>query len=120
MNRRQLEHVLRAAARITGDPDVLVLGSQSILGAVLDDRLPLEATVSMEVDITFFHDPDDIKSDQVDGAIGELSCVPRDLWLLCPRSRHHHGDIAARLAVPSCRPGFGRYGARSWSLSGPT
>lgn len=27
----------------------------------------------MEVDITFFHDPDDTKSDQVDGAIGELS-----------------------------------------------
>ncbi len=73
MNRRQLEHVLRAAARITGDPDVLVLGSQSILGAVLDDRLPLEATVSMAVDVTFFHDPDDTKSDQVDGAIGELS-----------------------------------------------
>ena len=73
MNRRQLEHVLRAAARITGDPDVLVLGSQSILGAILDDRLPFAATVSMEVDITFFHDPDDTKSDQVDGAIGELS-----------------------------------------------
>ena len=33
MNRRQLEHVLRAAARITGDPDVVVIGSQSILGS---------------------------------------------------------------------------------------
>ncbi|MGH3775892.1 MAG: hypothetical protein ACRDRR_09165 [Pseudonocardiaceae bacterium] len=32
MNREQLEHVLRAASRITGDLDVLVIGSQSVLG----------------------------------------------------------------------------------------
>lgn len=73
MNRQQLEHVLRAAARITGDPDILVIGSQSILGAVPEDQLPIEATASIEVDVTFFDDPDDTKSDQVDGAIGELS-----------------------------------------------
>ncbi len=73
MNREQLEHVLRAASRITGDPDVLVIGSQSILGAVPEDRLPPEATTSVEVDVTFFDDPDDQKSYQVDGAIGELS-----------------------------------------------
>ncbi len=73
MNRQQLEHVLRAAARITGDPDILVIGSQSILGAVPEDQLPIEATASIEVDVTFFDDPDDMKSDQVDGAIGELS-----------------------------------------------
>ncbi|MDQ3152924.1 MAG: hypothetical protein M3R63_14820 [Actinomycetota bacterium] len=73
MNREQLEHVLRAAAQITGDSNILVVGSQSILGTVPDDQLPTEATTSIEVDVTFFDDPDDMKSDQVDGAVGELS-----------------------------------------------
>ena len=72
MRREQLEHVLRAAATITGDPDVLVIGSQSILGAIPEQRLPFEATASIEVDVTFFDDPQDEKSDQVDGAIGAI------------------------------------------------
>lgn len=59
MNREQLEHVLRAAARIAADPDVLVIGSQSLLGAITHDQLPLAATASMEVDVAFFDDPDD-------------------------------------------------------------
>lgn len=41
MRREQLEHVLRAAAAIAGDVDVLVVGSQSILGAIPEQRLPL-------------------------------------------------------------------------------
>lgn len=73
MTREQLEHVLRAAARIAADRDVLVIGSQSILGSLSEDDLPLEATTSMEVDLAFFDDPDEVKSDLVDGAIGELS-----------------------------------------------
>jgi hypothetical protein len=73
MNRQQLEHILRAASQIAADPAVVVIGSQSVLGAIPEDRLPLEATASMEVDIAFFDDPDNRKSDQVDGAIGELS-----------------------------------------------
>ncbi|WP_330464435.1 DUF6036 family nucleotidyltransferase [Micromonospora zamorensis] len=73
MRREQLEHVLRSACQIVGDPDVLVIGSQSVLGSIPESRLPLEATASMEVDVAFFNDPDDKKADQVDGAIGELS-----------------------------------------------
>lgn len=73
MNREQLEHVLRAASQIAADPDVVVIGSQSILGTIDEERLPREATASMEVDVAFFDDPDNHKSDQVDGAIGELS-----------------------------------------------
>jgi hypothetical protein len=73
VTREQLEHVLRAASHIVHDPEVLVIGSQSVLGAIPEDRLPLAATASMEVDIAFFDDPDDRKADQVDGAIGELS-----------------------------------------------
>jgi hypothetical protein len=73
MRREHLEHVLRAASQITGDPDVLVIGSQAVLGAIPEERLPPAATASIEVDVAFFDDPDDRKADQVDGAIGELS-----------------------------------------------
>jgi hypothetical protein len=73
VRREHLEHVLRAASQIAEDPDVLVIGSQSILGAIDEDLLPSEATASIEVDVAFFDDPNDRKADQIDGAIGELS-----------------------------------------------
>jgi Nucleotidyltransferase of unknown function (DUF6036) len=73
VRREQLEHVLRAASQIANDPEILIVGSQSVLGAIPEDRLPAAATASIEVDVAFFDDPDDHKADQVDGAIGELS-----------------------------------------------
>ena len=73
MNLDQLEHVLRAASTIVDETDVLVIGSQAVLGSIPDDQLPLEATTSIEADLAFFDDPDDEKADRVDGAIGELS-----------------------------------------------
>jgi hypothetical protein len=73
VNRQQLAHVLRAACAVADDPDVLVLGSQSILGSFDEDELPPEATASIEADIAFLNDPDRHKADRVDGAIGELS-----------------------------------------------
>ena len=48
MNREQLEHILRAASAIAHEPDVLVIGSQSVLGSFAEDDLPQEATSSME------------------------------------------------------------------------
>jgi hypothetical protein len=73
MTREQLAHVLRAVSKLTGDPDVVVIGSQSILGSYPEDELPPEATGSMEVDTTFLDDPGGAKSDLVDVNIGELS-----------------------------------------------
>jgi hypothetical protein len=73
VRREQLEHVLRAASTIAQDPDMLVIGSQSVLGAIPEHRLPEEATASVEVDIAFFDDASETKADLVDGAIGELS-----------------------------------------------
>jgi hypothetical protein len=67
VNREQLEHILRAASAIAREPDVLVIGSQSVLGSFAEGELPQEATSSMEADIAFFDDPADAK------AIGELS-----------------------------------------------
>jgi hypothetical protein len=40
LNRLELAHLLRAACTITGDRDVLVLGSQSILGSFEVSELP--------------------------------------------------------------------------------
>jgi hypothetical protein len=73
VRREQLEHVLRAASTIVGERDILVIGSQAILGTVPDEHLPIEATTSIEADLAFFDDPIDEKADQIDGAIGELS-----------------------------------------------
>ncbi len=44
MTREQLEHVLRAASQIAAERDVLVIGSQSLLGSFAEDRLPHSAT----------------------------------------------------------------------------
>lgn len=73
MRRDQLAHILRAAATIVEDGDILVIGSQSILGSFDEDDLPDRAVASIEADIAFFDDPDASKADLVDGAIGELS-----------------------------------------------
>lgn len=73
MNREQLAHIVRAAATIAGDGDIVIIGSQAILGSADADRLPDEATMSMEADVAFRNDVDASKADAVDGAIGELS-----------------------------------------------
>jgi hypothetical protein len=73
VNRQQLAKVLRSACAIAEDADVLVLGSQSILGSFDEDDLPVEATASIEADIAFLDDPTRSKSDEVEGVIGEMS-----------------------------------------------
>ncbi|MFN0064103.1 MAG: hypothetical protein ACKVPX_16470, partial [Myxococcaceae bacterium] len=74
MTREQLAHVLRAAARITGDPAILVIGSQAILGSYSETELPKVTWLSAEADIAFLNEvAGSQKSDDVDGAIGELS-----------------------------------------------
>lgn len=73
MRRSELAHVLRAAARIVDDPNILVIGSQAILGTYSEDELPEDAWMSVEADLAFLEDLDARKADAVDGAIGELS-----------------------------------------------
>lgn len=67
MNRTQLAHVLRSASRIAGDVDVLVVGSQAILGSCAEDDLAAAATASMEADVAFLDDGDRAKADEVEG-----------------------------------------------------
>lgn len=73
MRRADLAHLLRAACDVARDRDVLVIGSQSILGAYDEDDLPPAATASIEADIGFLDDPDRLKADEVEAAIGEMS-----------------------------------------------
>ena len=44
MRRDQLEHAIRTACQIIGQPEVIVVGSQSILGTFPEDQLPADAT----------------------------------------------------------------------------
>ncbi len=69
MTREQLEHVIRAAAMIADDDEIMIIGSQSILGQF--PHAPEELCVSNEVDLWPRNHPQ--RSDLVDGSIGELS-----------------------------------------------
>jgi hypothetical protein len=69
VNRAQLEHVIRAAATIAGDDEIVVIGSQAILGRYPD--APDELLVSKDVDLYPRHHPE--RADLVEGSIGELS-----------------------------------------------
>ena len=51
MRRDQLEHAIRTACQIIERPEVIVVGSQAILGSFGEDELPADATMSVEVDI---------------------------------------------------------------------
>ena len=51
MRRDQLEHAIRTACQIIERPEVIVVGSQAILGSFREDELPADATMSVEVDI---------------------------------------------------------------------
>lgn len=69
MNRAQLEHVIRASAAISGDDEIVIIGSQAILGQFPSP--PAELTVSMEADVYPKNQPE--HADLIDGSIGELS-----------------------------------------------
>ena len=69
MQRSDLEHVIRASGDIAGDTEIVVIGSQSILGQFPDASVRLLA--SMETDVYPRNKPD--LADRIDGAIGEGS-----------------------------------------------
>lgn len=69
MQRHQLEHLIRSASAIADVYEIVVIGSQSILGSFpFAPEILLE---SMEADVYPLLEPE--KSDLIDGSIGELS-----------------------------------------------
>lgn len=73
MNREQLAHLLRAVANATGERDILVIGSQSILGSLDVDDLPAITTVSVEADLGSLDTEGEAIATEIDGVVGELS-----------------------------------------------
>jgi hypothetical protein len=69
MNRTQLEHIIRAASQISGDAEIVVVGSQAIHAQPV--KLPPIAFQSDEADVYPRNHPD--RAEEIDAAIGELS-----------------------------------------------
>lgn len=69
MKRSELEHLIRAACQIADDDELVIIGSQSILGAAPD--APATLLVSNEADVYPKNHPE--RADLVDGTIGEGS-----------------------------------------------
>lgn len=76
MRRDQLEHAIRTACQIIGRPEVIVVGSQAILGTFDAGQLPTDATMSVEVDILPIADDNEETArlaDLIEGVAGEFS-----------------------------------------------
>lgn len=73
MTRAQLEHIIRAAGTIVDDTDVVVIGSQAILGEF--PTAPPEFLVSNEADVFPRNHTD--RSDLIDSTIGDGSPFQR-------------------------------------------
>ena len=76
MRRDQLEHAIRTACQIIGRPEVIVVGSQAILGSFREDELPGQATMSSEIDILPIADSNEETArlaDRIEGVAGEFS-----------------------------------------------
>lgn len=76
MRRDQLEHSIRAACQIIGKTELIVVGSQSILGSFDETELPPEATMSVEVDILPIAEGNTETArlaDLIEGVAGEFS-----------------------------------------------
>lgn len=69
MKREDLEHLIRAAAAITGEDRLYVIGSQAVLGSYPD--APSELLQSFELDLVPVRDAEN--ADLIDGTIGEES-----------------------------------------------
>lgn len=69
MRRSELEHIIRAAADISDDDEIVIIGSQAVLGQF--PEAPAELCVSMEADVFPKNHPE--RWDVIDGSIGELS-----------------------------------------------
>ena len=69
MRRDQLEHIVRAAAEVCGDTDIVVVGSQAILGS--HESPPQSMLASRDADVYPRNYPD--RAELIEGALGEES-----------------------------------------------
>ncbi len=69
MTREQLEHLIRVASDIAADDEIVIIGSQAILGQFPD--APASLRVSVEADVYPKNRPE--RADLIDGSVGEGS-----------------------------------------------
>jgi hypothetical protein len=69
MQRLQLEHVIRAASAITGEGEIVIIGSQAVLGQFPD--APADLLASIEADVFTFRSQ--LDAELIEGSIGEGS-----------------------------------------------
>jgi hypothetical protein len=70
VQKADLEHIIRAAADVTNEYEIIIVGSQSILGSIAHP--PEVCTMSAEADVLPMNDEKRL-SDLVDGTLGEGS-----------------------------------------------
>jgi hypothetical protein len=90
MTRSNLEHIIRAAGTIADDSDIVVIGSQAVLGQFPDADAAL--LVSMEAEVYPRNHPE--RSDLIDGSIGEGSPFQREFGY------YAHGVDGATAVLP--------------------
>lgn len=79
MTRKELEEAIRHATRVTQQREVLIIGSQAILGSYDEGQLPERATLSEEVDIAPITDDEDYTlATIIDAELGEWSQFHQD------------------------------------------
>jgi hypothetical protein len=69
MRRDEFEHVVAAAAEVSGEREIVVIGSQAILGSFADP--PATMLFSAEADLYPLNDP--AKAEAIDGSLGDGS-----------------------------------------------
>ncbi len=69
MKRSELEHAIRAACDVSAEPELVIIGSQAILGQF--PRAPAELTRSVEVDVYPRRNPE--RSEIIDAVLGDRS-----------------------------------------------
>jgi hypothetical protein len=69
LRRRDFDHVIAAAAEVSEERELVVIGSQAILGTV--DKPPASMLISMEADVYPLKDP--AKAIEIDGSLGDGS-----------------------------------------------
>lgn len=85
MTRDELRHLIRAVCAHTGPPEVIVLGSQAVLGTAAEGSLPSTATRSIEADLAVDAERSAMRegaalgveaeavANEIDGVFGEYS-----------------------------------------------
>jgi len=108
-----LEHIIRAAAKVADERDIVIVGSQAILGQFPD--APESMLVSQEADVFPRDHPD--RADEIDGALGDGSQFHATFGYYAhgvgPETAKAPAGWEARL-VPVCNQNTG--GATGWCL----